>query len=166
MNGRQVFRFATHVVPAAILEVVKKAELTLDDIDLIIPHQANSRIIDNVAKKLKIPPEKFFLNLDRAGNTSAASIPLALCDAVEAGLLRPDNNVVFVGFGGGLAWSAVAIKWDVTPPQISLLDREWKRTRYIVARSRSRLRRLSRRMESLVRGSPTPDARLKDAGKE
>lgn len=166
MNGRQVFRFASTVVHNSIQDVLKKAELTLDDVDLIIPHQANTRIIDHVAKKLKYPREKFFTNVDRVGNTSAASIPIALCDAVEAGLLRPDNNVIFVGFGGGLTWASAAIKWDVTPPDVSLLDREWKRTRYIMARSRSKMRRWGRRMGATLGGSPTPDARLRDGDKK
>ncbi len=166
MNGRQIYRFASHVVHSSIQEVVKKAGLTMDEVDLIIPHQANTRIIDHVAKKMKIPREKFFSNVDQTGNTSAASIPLALCDAVEMGRLRPDNNVVFVGFGGGLTWASVALKWDVTPPEISMLDREWKRTRYIMARSRSRLRKWGRNMGARFGGSPTPDARLKDAEKK
>jgi 3-oxoacyl-[acyl-carrier-protein] synthase III len=166
MNGRQVFRFASHVVQSSIQDVAKKANLTLDDIDLIIPHQANSRIIDHVSKKMKIPPEKFFSNVDRLGNTSAASIPIALCDAVHMGRLQPDDNIVFVGFGGGLTWASVALKWDVTPPEVSLLDKEWKRTRYMLARSRSRLRKWGRNMGARLGGSPTPDARLKDAEKK
>jgi 3-oxoacyl-[acyl-carrier-protein] synthase-3 len=166
MNGRQIFRFASHVVHASIQDVIKKADLDLQDVDLIIPHQANIRIIDHVAKKLKLPKEKFYVNVERTGNTSAASIPIALCDAVEAGRLRPDNNIVFVGFGGGLTWASAAVKWDVTPPEVSLLDREWKRTRYIMARGRSRLRRWGRRMGATLGGSPTPDARLRDADKK
>ncbi len=166
MNGRQVFRFASTVVHNSIQDVIKKADLTLDDVDLIIPHQANTRIIDHVVKKLKVPREKFFTNVARVGNTSAASIPIALCDAVEAGLLRPDNNVIFVGFGGGLTWASAVIKWDVTPPDVSLLDREWKRTRYIIARSRSKMRRWGRRMGATLGGSPTPDARLRDGDKK
>lgn len=166
MNGRQVFRFASHVVHTSIQDVLVKAELTLDDVDLIIPHQANTRIIDHVAKKLKLPKEKFFVNLETTGNTSAASIPIALSAAVEAGRLRPDNNIVFVGFGGGLTWASAVVKWDVTPPEVSLLDREWKRTRYIVARGRSRMRRWGRRMGATLAGSPTPDARLRDADKK
>lgn len=166
MNGRQVFRFASTVVHNSIQDVIKKADLTLDDVDLIIPHQANTRIIDHVVKKLKVPREKFFTNVARVGNTSAASIPIALCDAVEAGLLRPDNNVIFVGFGGGLTWASAVIKWDVTPPDVSLLDREWKRTRYILARSRSKMRRWGRRMGATLGGSPTPDARLRDGDKK
>jgi 3-oxoacyl-[acyl-carrier-protein] synthase-3 len=165
MNGRQIFRFASHVVHTSIQDVLNKAELELDDVDLIIPHQANTRIIDHVAKKLKLPKEKFFINLENTGNTSAASIPIALSAAVEAGRLRPDNNIVFVGFGGGLTWASAAVKWDVTPPEVSLLDREWKRTRYIMARGRSRIRRWGRRMGATLGGSPTPDARLRDADK-
>ncbi len=163
MNGRQVFRFATSVVPNAIQEVVGRAGLAMNDISLIIPHQANNRITESVANRLKIPKERFYSNLDRLGNTSAASIPIALCDAVEDGRLRPDDNIVFVGFGGGLTWSASVVKWDVTPPEVSLLDREWRRTRYIMARSRSKLRKLGRRIGAALGGSPTPDARLRDA---
>jgi 3-oxoacyl-[acyl-carrier-protein] synthase-3 len=165
MNGRQVFRFATSVVGDTILEVLRKAGLTIDDVSLIVPHQANSRIVEAVAKKLKVPDDLFYMNVDRAGNTSAASSPVALCDAVKAGRLKPDDVVVFVGFGGGLTWGATVIKWDVTAPAPALLDREWKRARYIYARSRSKLRRWWRRFLSLLAGSPHPDARLRDAKK-
>ncbi|UCG26496.1 MAG: ketoacyl-ACP synthase III [Chloroflexota bacterium] len=162
MAGRQVFRFATSVIGDVINDVLQKADLTIDDVDLIVPHQANRRIIESAAKKLKVDPSRFYLNLNRYGNTSAASIPIALCDVVEDGLLKPDDNVVFVGFGGGLTWAASVVKWDVTPPQVSLVDREWKRARYVAARSRSRFRKFSRRLGARVLGSPTPDARLKD----
>lgn len=166
MNGRQVFRFATRAISDSVEDVLEQAELTVDDVSLIIPHQANVRIIDVAAKRLGVPRERFFLNVDRAGNTSAASIPLALCEAVRAGLLKPDDNVVFVGFGGGLTWAASVVKWDVTPPEISLSEREWKRVRYVLARARSRTRQLVRRVGSFIAGSPTPDARLRDAAKE
>ena len=166
MSGRQVFRFATQVVHDVILDVLEKAELTIDDVALIVPHQANSRIISTAAKKLKVPKELFYTNLDKAGNTSAASIPIALTEAASEGLLKPDDNVVFVGFGGGLTWGASVIKWNVTPPKISMVDREWKRARYIAARARSRFRKFSRRFGARILGSPTPEARLKDADQE
>jgi 3-oxoacyl-[acyl-carrier-protein] synthase-3 len=150
MDGRQVYRFATNVIASSIQEVLKQADLTIDDIALIVPHQANTRIIEAAAKKLKLPMDKFYLNVEHNGNTSAASIPLALCDAVRDGRLRPDDNVVFVGFGGGLTWGASIVKWDVTPPAVSFGDHEWRRVRYIMARGRSRLRRLQRRVEVAV----------------
>jgi 3-oxoacyl-[acyl-carrier-protein] synthase-3 len=165
MNGREVYRFAVGVIASSINEVLRKAGITMDEVALIVPHQANVRIIETAAKKLKVPQEKFYLNLDRVANTSAASIPIALCEAVEHGLLRPDDNVVFIGFGGGLTWASAVIKWAVTPPEVSFLDHEWKRVRYIMARSRSQVRRFRRRLEAAVGGSPTPQARLKDAEK-
>jgi 3-oxoacyl-[acyl-carrier-protein] synthase-3 len=165
MNGRQVFRFATSVVSDSIEQVLTQAGLTVKDISLIVPHQANVRIIEAAAKKLKIPADKFFVNLERAGNTSAASIPIALCEAVDNGLLKPDDNVVFVGFGGGLTWAASVVKWNVTPPKVSLAEREWKRARYIYARSRSQAKKFIRRVGAYLAGSPTPKARMKDANR-
>lgn len=154
MNGRQVYRFAVNVIASSIEDVLKRAELTMDDIALIIPHQANVRIIETAAKKLKTPLDKFYMNVEHTGNTSAASIPLALCDAVRDGRLKPDDNVILVGFGGGLTWGASIIKWDVSPPQVSFIDHEWKRVRYMMARGRSRLRRWQRRIEaSVIRGN-------------
>jgi 3-oxoacyl-[acyl-carrier-protein] synthase III len=163
MQGRQVFRFATQVVASSIQDVVKKAGLTLDDVSLVVPHQANERIIESSARRLKLPQERFFLNVAEMGNTSAASIPIALCQAVEQGRLKPDDNVVLVGFGGGLSWGATVLKWDVTPPDVPRLDKEWKRARYIVARLRSRWKRWRRRVAAFLGGSPTPEARLRDA---
>jgi 3-oxoacyl-[acyl-carrier-protein] synthase-3 len=165
MNGRQVFRFATSVISDVVGDVLEKAGLSLEDVDLIVPHQANIRIIETAAKRLKISRDKFFVNVGRTGNTSAASVPIALCDAIEEGRLQPDDNVVFVAFGGGLTWAASVIKWDVTPPEVSLVDREWRRARYIAARGRSRLRKISRKVGARLAGSPTPDARMRDADK-
>jgi 3-oxoacyl-[acyl-carrier-protein] synthase-3 len=90
---------------------VRKAGLALDDIDLIIPHQANIRIIEAVSRRLDFPMDKFFVHIDRMGNTSAASIPMALCEAVAAGRIRPGANVVFVGFGSGLTSGATVVRW-------------------------------------------------------
>lgn len=166
MNGRQVFRFATQVVAASVEETVEKAGLTMDEIALIVPHQANVRIIETAAKRLKVPVERFYMNVDAVGNTSAASIPIALCDAVQEGHLRPDDNVVFVGFGGGLTWASSVVKWNVTPPEISLPRREWRRARYVVARSRSKVKKWRRKLIDRVAGSPTPNARMRDADKK
>lgn len=146
MDGRQVFRFATNIIASSVQEVLAKANLTLDDVALIVPHQANTRIVESAAKRLKVSMDKFYMNVERAGNTSSASIPIALCDVIREGRLQPNDNVVFVGFGGGLTWAATVLKWDVSPPEVSFLDSEWKRMRYILARSRSRLRRLQRRL--------------------
>jgi len=111
MNGREVFKFATRVIVEATLQAVDRAGLTLDDIDLLIPHQANLRIIELAARHLGMPMDKVFVNLDRYGNTSAASIPIALNEAVEQGLLRDGMNVCLVGFGAGLTWAATVVRW-------------------------------------------------------
>ncbi len=165
MDGRQVFRFATSVLSSSILDTLEKADLTLDDVALIVPHQANKRIIEAAAKRLKISPDRFYLNINRTGNTSAASIPMALCDAVDEGRLKPDDNVMFVGFGGGLTWAASVVKWDVIPQDIGRVGLEWKRARYVAARGRSSLIKFGRRVGAKILGSPTPDAKLKDAEK-
>jgi 3-oxoacyl-[acyl-carrier-protein] synthase-3 len=114
MDGKAVFRFATRVMAQATTRVLQRSGLTTNDVDLIVPHQANIRIIQNsVLTQLKIPPEKVWINLQRYGNTSTASIPIALCEAIEAGKVKPGNNLVFVGFGGGLTWAACTVKWSV-----------------------------------------------------
>lgn len=166
MNGRQVYRFATQVIASSIEETIAKAGLKIEEIDLIVPHQANTRIIETAAKRLKIPQERFYMNVHAVGNTSAASIPIALCDAVHDGRLRPDDNVVFVGFGGGLTWASSVVKWNVTPPEISLPHREWQRARYIMARGRSKLKKWRRKLIDRVAGSPTPHARMRNADKK
>jgi 3-oxoacyl-[acyl-carrier-protein] synthase-3 len=111
MNGQEVFRFAVRVMGDAAVEAVEKANLTFDDVDMMIPHQANMRIIDAAARRLTLPREKVWVNLDRYGNTSAASIPIALFEAAEAGKLEEGDNVVLVAFGGGLSWAAGMVRW-------------------------------------------------------
>lgn len=111
MNGKEVFRFAVRVMGEAALESVKRAGLTFADIDLLIPHQANQRIIDAAATNLHLPKEKVMMNLDRFGNTSAASIPIALFEAEATGRVKDGDNMVFVAFGGGLAWAAGVVRW-------------------------------------------------------
>ena len=111
MNGREVFKFAVNKMVSATDVALEKANLKKTDIDFLIPHQANKRIIDAAAKYLEVPPEKVVVNIQEYGNTSAASIPMALAEALEAGTIKPGHVIVFVGFGGGLSWGAVAWRW-------------------------------------------------------
>ncbi len=111
MNGPEVYRFAVRVMGEAAASAVHKAGLTYDDIDLFIPHQANLRIINHAAKRLELPREKVWVNVDRYGNTSNASVPICLFEAEEEGVLREGMNVVLVGFGGGLTWAAGVVRW-------------------------------------------------------
>jgi len=112
MQGRDVFRFATMAVPESVQQALGSAGLTTDDIDLFIPHQANVRIIDNAARRLKLAPEAVFSNVAKYGNTSAASIPVALCEAVDDGLVREGSTVVMSGFGSGLSWGTAVWRWQ------------------------------------------------------
>jgi 3-oxoacyl-[acyl-carrier-protein] synthase-3 len=111
MNGAEVYRFAVNAMGEACCRVVEKAGLTPDDIDLFVPHQANLRIIDSAAKRLGLPPERVFVNVERYGNTSGGSVPLALSEAELEGRLKPGMIVVTVGFGAGLVWGANVIRW-------------------------------------------------------
>lgn len=110
MNGREIFRFATKVMEESIVEILEKENIKIEDIAAIIPHQANLRIIDYVVKRLGIPREKFITNLQNYGNTSGASIPIALCESIDEGNLKKGDNIIMVGFGGGLTWGAALIK--------------------------------------------------------
>ncbi|HAT4131258.1 TPA: ketoacyl-ACP synthase III [Clostridium perfringens] len=110
MNGREIFKFATKVMEESIVEILEKENIKIEDIDAIIPHQANLRIIDYVVKRLGIPREKFIINLQNYGNTSGASIPIALCESIDEGNLKKGDNIIMVGFGGGLTWGAALIK--------------------------------------------------------
>ncbi|HVA29094.1 MAG TPA: beta-ketoacyl-ACP synthase III [Candidatus Baltobacteraceae bacterium] len=112
MEGREVFKFAVTKMIAATDRALAKAHLTKADVDLLIPHQANKRIIDSAMKYLEMPPEKCVVNIHEYGNTSAASIPIALSEAVQSGRVHAGNTIVFVGFGGGLSWGAVVWKWQ------------------------------------------------------
>lgn len=106
MNGREVFKFATRVMGRALREALDQAGLTVDDIDLFIPHQANARIIEYAAQEAGLPMEKVMMNVDRYGNTSAASVPIALCEAFDAGRIRPGDTLAMVAFGAGLTWAS------------------------------------------------------------
>ena len=111
MEGKRVFVFATDVIPRIIEEVTAKEGITPDQLDHIIPHQANVRIIDFIVKKTGIAKEKFLLNLDRYGNTAAASVGLVLDENLRNGVIKPGDLVLMMGFGGGLSWGGILIKF-------------------------------------------------------
>ena len=111
MNGREVYKFAVRCIPKAIEEAVQRAHLSIEDVDVFIPHQANIRIIDAAAGRLGQPREKFFINVERYGNTSSASVPVALYEAVHGGRVKAGDVVVMVAFGGGLTWGSCAMRW-------------------------------------------------------
>jgi 3-oxoacyl-[acyl-carrier-protein] synthase-3 len=111
MAGQEVFKFAVRVLGASAEAALAKAGLDSGDIDLLIPHQANIRIIETAIGRLEIPPEKVYINLDRYGNTSSASIPIALDEVVRLGRLRAGDLLVMVAFGAGLTWGAAVVRW-------------------------------------------------------
>ena len=110
MEGQNVFRFAVSTIPATVEELLEKTGKTLDEVDWVVCHQANQRIIDASVRRLGVPAEKFYKNLDRYANTSAASIPLALAEMKESGKLKSGQRVILVGFGGGLTWAGVMLR--------------------------------------------------------
>lgn len=112
MAGREVFKFAVTKMIDATDKALAKAHVSKSDVDLLIPHQANKRIIDAAMKYLEIPPERCVVNIHEYGNTSAASIPIALSEALSEGRVKPGDTIVFVGFGAGLSWGAVVWKWQ------------------------------------------------------
>jgi 3-oxoacyl-[acyl-carrier-protein] synthase-3 len=116
MNGQQIFRWATQMMTEAAEQVMRESGLKSDQIDLFIPHQANMRIMEATARKLGIPIEKVFSNVSSYGNTSAASIPIALCEAIDSGLVDVGKNIVLTSFGAGLTWSALALHWTQEVP--------------------------------------------------
>jgi 3-oxoacyl-[acyl-carrier-protein] synthase-3 len=153
MDGRRVYRFATRIMVRATQEALEKAGLTTEDLSLLLPHQANQRIIDSASRGLKLNDGQVFINLDRYGNTSSASIPLALCEAVESGQVKRDDTLVLVGFGAGLTWAATAVRWSVPlpvsePPRWRRLVR-WTRYRWATLRRRT-LRLFWRLVERLT----------------
>jgi 3-oxoacyl-[acyl-carrier-protein] synthase-3 len=111
MDGRDVFKFATRILPKSTKTLLSQANLALDDIDLLIPHQANARIIDMAVRSLRIDREKVFVNLHKYGNTSAASIPLALVEALEEGRVKEGDKLALVSFGAGLTWASALVQW-------------------------------------------------------
>jgi len=125
MDGRRVFKFATRVMTDSTLRVVRQSGIPWNDIKLVIPHQANARIIDLAVRRLKIDPAQVVVNLDRYGNTSAASIPLALCEAIEQERLKSGDHFVMVGFGAGLTWAATVVHWQPEKDESPILIENW-----------------------------------------
>ncbi len=112
MNGPEVFKFAIQIMGKTAKRALANAGMKPEELDLLVPHQANMRIITSAAKRLKAPMEKVWVNVDKYANTSAASIPIALCEAQQAGALKKGDNVLLVGFGAGLTWAAIVLKWS------------------------------------------------------
>ena len=110
MNGREVFRFASRVIGKACREAADKAGMTLDDVDWFIPHQANLRIIEAASREMKVSMDRFVINIEKYGNTSAASIPLALSEYLDDGRIQRDDTLMLVSFGAGLTWGAVILQ--------------------------------------------------------
>lgn len=111
MNGREVFKFAVRQMGESAINVIEKAGLNKEDIDMLVPHQANIRIMESSRERLGLPPEKMSKTIHKFGNTSSASIPLSLKEEVKNGKVKDDDVIVMVGFGGGLTWGAIALKW-------------------------------------------------------
>jgi 3-oxoacyl-[acyl-carrier-protein] synthase-3 len=113
MNGKEIFKFATRIMRKALNDVLDGTGIDLGDIKYIVPHQANDRMFEYVAGKMKFEKEKFYVNLERFGNTSSASIPIALDEMAKKGLLEKGDKLIFVGFGGGLTWGAALVEWQL-----------------------------------------------------
>jgi 3-oxoacyl-[acyl-carrier-protein] synthase-3 len=113
MNGKETFKLSVRCMEKALLDVLDRHCIPIDRIDCIVPHQANARIIETLAERLNIGIDRFYINIDRVGNTSSASIPIALAEAVECGRIAPGHTVAFVAFGAGLAWGASLLKYGV-----------------------------------------------------
>lgn len=111
MNGREVFKFAVRQMGESALNVIEKAGLTKEDVDFLVPHQANIRIMEASRQRLELPAEKMSSTIAKYGNTSSASIPISLVEELEAGKIKDDDIIVMVGFGGGLTWGAICLKW-------------------------------------------------------
>ncbi|MCX8000945.1 MAG: ketoacyl-ACP synthase III [Anoxybacillus mongoliensis] len=111
MNGREVFKFAVRQMGESCIRVLEKAGLTKADVDFLIPHQANIRIMEAARERLELPVDRMSITVNKYGNTSAASIPISLVEEVEAGRIQDDDLIIMVGFGGGLTWGAIALRW-------------------------------------------------------
>ncbi|MBE2181903.1 MAG: ketoacyl-ACP synthase III [Anaerolineae bacterium] len=159
MNGGEVFKFATRVIADSLTQAAQQAGIALADVKLIVPHQANARILHSAARSLKISESLFMTNIDRYGNTSAASIPIALCEAIQQGRIQANDYIAFVGFGGGLTWASMVVQWgspEVTPGSPSFINRQRRQLSYRLAAWRRALLRASRSIgSSFIRLRPT-----------
>lgn len=149
MDGKEVYRFATRVMGHATKEAMELAGLTNEDVQWIIPHQANYRIIESAAKYMKMPMDKFIVNVDRYGNTSTASVPIAAVEAVQKGQLKVGDKIVFVAFGAGLTWGAMTAEWTGPLPVKHAVHPEQYRR---FAPIRSFIRRVIRAIEGIFFG--------------
>lgn len=150
MNGREVFKFATRIMGDCISQALSDAHLTLDDIDVIVPHQANDRILQSAARNLKLDKDKFISTVAKYGNTSAASIPIALCEAIAQGRVKNEDHLVFVGFGGGLTWAAMVVQWGAPQEDPNAFNKQRRRFTYLLARWRARWSRYRRRLDRQI----------------
>jgi 3-oxoacyl-[acyl-carrier-protein] synthase-3 len=153
MAGSEVFKFATRVISESIPQALDMAGVQMQDLKLIIPHQANARILQAAARALKLDESLFMNNLDRYGNTSAASIPIALCEAIEQGRVQPDDHIAFVGFGGGLTWAAMVVQWGVPEQEErgGRFNRQRRQIGYTIADWRMRVLHTSRNFNETLR---------------
>jgi len=147
MDGKAVFRFATRVMASATQEALDAAGLSVEQVQWIVPHQANIRIIEAAARGLKLPMDRFVVNLEKYGNTSTASIPIAMVEAVEKGQIKSGDKLVMVGFGGGLTWGALAAEWTGPLPSKGQVHPEQYRA---LGRVRSFVRRAIRFIEGII----------------
>ncbi|MCC6896387.1 MAG: ketoacyl-ACP synthase III [Anaerolineae bacterium] len=154
MNGGEVFKFATRVIKDSIEQALVKANISIEDLSLIVPHQANERIIKAAARSLNVDPDMFVLNVDRYGNTSAASIPIALCEAIEQKRIKPDDYAAFIGFGGGLTWASMVIKWTgakTADTRTGLsINQQRRQFSYLSVRVRAQWKRFNQRLQNLA----------------
>jgi 3-oxoacyl-[acyl-carrier-protein] synthase-3 len=149
LDGSGLYRFGVKTMAAVASEALRRAGVKLEDIDLFIPHQSNARLIEQVSRGLKIPEDKVFVNIHRYANTSAAALPLAMCDAVDAGRLKPGDHVLFATYGAGLTSAGAVVQWAVPTPVKPLprWHRTWHAFRGAVARVRSAWLRLVHRVD-------------------
>jgi 3-oxoacyl-[acyl-carrier-protein] synthase III len=158
MNGREVYKFATRVVDKTVRDLMHKIGWTSGQVAMLIPHQANMRIIQSAVKNLGLPMEKVYTNLEHYGNTSAASIPIALAEAADAGKLHANDKLILIGFGAGLTWAAAALTWG-QPRPVSRGRHAAQRVQYGLAGLRSRVRKGLRSAGDRLWGTVSPDLR-------